>query len=188
MCTLLSVRVNTSLCSTTLFILNSYLLCMATCRLVQGQSTHLRLILECRFPPVSSADLSANADEHVAGANSRSRPLLPLVQTWGVILAPTVVFCFFPRWKYVYKFSVSHLSSISSLSVTEGMQQFRSHTALDKKKNLSSSNTPAYQCPYVVALRCEIIYSGGILNFTGISIESVKLNDANRIYMQSYFL
>ena len=132
---LLSLQVNTSLCSTTLFILNSYLLCMATCRLIQGQSAHLRFILERRVPPWRGADLSANADEHVAGANSRSGPLLPLVQTWGVISAPTVVFVFFIGWKYVYKFSASHLSSISTLSVSERMQQFRSHTDLDKKSS-----------------------------------------------------
>lgn len=164
MCALLSVQVNTSLCDAVLFILNSSLLCPATCRLVQGQSTHLHFILEHRFPPVSGADLSANADEHVDSANTRSRPLLPLVQTWGIILASTVVFCwgFFiggggPGWKYVHTFYASHLSSISALSVIGWMQQFRRHTDLNKKE-LSSTNTPAYQYPYVIALRYEYIW------------------------------
>lgn len=158
---LLSGQVNTSLCSTIPFILNSYLLCMAMCCLVQGQSTHLRFILDRRFPLVSGADLSANADEHVADANSRARPLLSLFHTWGVVLTPTVVFSCRMKicWYDINKFSASHLSSISSLSVTGWMQQFRSHTDLDKK---SSSNTSAYQCPYVLALKYELIYSEGI--------------------------
>lgn len=96
-----------ALCTTTLFfLLNSYLLCMATWCLIQGQSAHLHFILESWFPLVSGADLGANADEHVASANKRSRPLLPLVQTWGLILVPTVVFLFdifFVGWKYIWK-------------------------------------------------------------------------------------
>lgn len=56
------------------------------------------------------------------------------------------------------------------------------------------SDTPAYQCPDVVAPRCELMYSGCTLNFVCFSIESVKLlssgrkdlNNANRICIQSY--
>lgn len=58
------------------FISNSSVICGATCRL-RSRAVHLTRT----FPLVSGADLSANADERVAGANSRSRPLLPLVQT-----------------------------------------------------------------------------------------------------------
>lgn len=49
--------------------------------LIQGQPAHLCFFSEHTFPPANRADLSANADEHVADANSRSRPFHPLVQT-----------------------------------------------------------------------------------------------------------
>lgn len=55
-----------------------YLNMVATCCLIQGQSAHLRFILEHRFLLASGADLSANADEHVAAANLGSWPFAPV--------------------------------------------------------------------------------------------------------------
>lgn len=55
-----------------LYLLLCSLLCMAMCRLIQGQSAHLSFILELRSPLVCGADLSANADEHVAAAKIKT--------------------------------------------------------------------------------------------------------------------
>lgn len=125
----------------TFFSLNSYLLCMATWCLIQGQSAHLHFILESWFPLVSGADLGANADEHVASANKRSRPLLPLVQTWGLILVPTVVFLFdvFLWDQNIFEKSfASHLSAVSH-RVDAAVQKSR----WPWQKKPSSANTPA---------------------------------------------
>lgn len=155
---------------------------MAACHLCQGRSTHLCFILEHRLPPVSRADLGANADEHVAGASSRSRPLLPLVQTLAVILAPTVAVLFRFFFFQDENIFISFLPLICLLSARcqspHGCSS--SEVTLTLTKELSNSNTPAYQCLYVVALR--LIYSGCILTLSGFSIWYLKLSGGRKDY------
>lgn len=56
-----------------------------------------------------------------------------------------------------------------------------SGVTLTLAKRAVLSNTPAYQYVYAVALRREyLLYSGGILNFPGFSIEFVKLPSSGR--------
>lgn len=90
----------------------------------------------------------------------RSRPLLPLVQTGGVF-APEVCFFFrFSEWKYVYTFSASHLSSISTLTVTVDSAVQKSYWPWQKE--LPSA---AYQCPCCCSEMW--IYQRDFLNFVG---------------------
>lgn len=119
---------------------------------------------------MSGADLSANADEHVAGAKIKT--FAPFGSNRrGFSTYSCCFFSGFSGWKYVYTFSASHLSSISTLSVTvDSAVQKKSHWPWQKElppTTLLHTNVP------VVALRCE--YIGDVFWILLAFIESVKL-------------
>lgn len=112
--------------------------------------------------PVSGADLSANADEHVDGAKIKTSAPSGSnrrgFSTWSCCLV------FFPQDFQDENMFIHFLPLIclpSALWQSLWIQQFRSHTDLDKKScPLLHTNVP------VVALRCE--YIRDFLNFLGL--------------------
>lgn len=127
-----------------------FLLCrlafIAVCCLVQGQSTHLSFIVEFRHPPVSGADFSANADEHVATAKIKT--FAPY--GYGFFFSQDV----FRMKMCLYIFCLSSVFYQHSVSQWMDSAVHKSHWPWQKE--LTLCNTAAYQCPFV-ALRCDSI-------------------------------